>query len=76
MSEVNNLALSDAISLSVAICALNEAKNGSQAYSFDLDRIGYILTIEQDGKTTISNHQNSTNAINNVELGTKFVPKW
>lgn len=55
---------------------LNEAKNGSQAYSFDLDRIGYILTIEQDGKTTISNYPNSTNAIINVELGTKIVPKW
>jgi len=33
---------------------LNEAKNGSQAYSFDLDNIGYILAIEQGGTTTIS----------------------
>ena len=54
----------------------DEAKNDLQAYSFDLDNIGYILTIEQGGSATIQNNQNSTNAINNVELGTKIVPKW
>jgi hypothetical protein len=56
--------------------ACNEPKNDSQAYSFDLDNIGYILTIEQGGKATIQTNLNSTNAINNVELGTKIVPKW
>lgn len=53
-----------------------QAKNDSQAYSFDLDSVNYILTIEQGGEVTIQNYQNSTNAINNVELGTKIVPKW
>jgi hypothetical protein len=56
--------------------ACNEPKNDSQAYSFDLDNMGYILTIEQGGKATIQTNLNSTNAINNVELGTKIVPKW
>lgn len=53
-----------------------EAENDFKAYSFDLDNIGYILTIEQGGRATIKTGLNSTNAINNVELGTKIVPKW
>ena len=56
--------------------SLKQAENDLQAYSFDLDSVGYILTIEQGGEVTISNKANSVNAINNTELGTTIVPKW
>ena len=50
--------------------------NGLETYSLDLDGIYYILTLDRDKGTGSIIAINSTNPINNVELGTKFVPKW
>ena len=50
--------------------------NALEVYSLDLDGIYYILTLDRDGGTGSITSKNSTNPINNVELGTKFVPKW
>jgi hypothetical protein len=50
--------------------------NDSETYSLDLDGIYYILTLDRDKGTGSIIARNSTNPINNVELGTKFVPKW
>lgn len=50
--------------------------NALEVYSLDLDGIYYILTLDRDGGTGSITSKNSTNPINNVELGTKFVPRW
>jgi hypothetical protein len=53
----------------------NGVLNDSEIYSLDLDGIYYILTLDREAKTGTITPTNSTNPINNVELGTKFVPK-
>ena len=50
--------------------------NALEVYSLDLDGIYYILTLDRANGTGSIIAKNSTNPINNVELGTKFVPKW
>jgi hypothetical protein len=54
--------------------ACNGSENDPVSYSLDLDGKYYTLTIDRlEGVGIITNH-NSTNTINNVELGVKFTP--
>lgn len=49
-------------------------ENGFEGYSFEVDDIWYILTIDKGSGQAEVTLFNSTFSINNVELGAKFTP--